>query len=298
MALSSTADRDRKIGPTAHYTAYVWHRLGMPYADLFATPTGARLFWALRISGEWLTQPLSRLNPMAQLPAMPDYLELRHRTIEHALTQLEPDRIVELGAGLSRRGVTWAADHGVPYLEVDLPHMIEAKQQRLAEAPAELRARFAGILKLQAQDILASDFEGWLCERLRGSERPVIIAEGVLGYFQLPERLRLTTSIAHALRRHGGGAFLCDLRANEGNAAVRRSAEALRMGIRLVTRGRGAAGDFESLAQVASFFEAAGFNGARAFHVDEVPTLTHQRHRLLAARIWQARVVERQHPSG
>ncbi|MFK7991610.1 MAG: hypothetical protein AB8I08_36675, partial [Sandaracinaceae bacterium] len=69
---------DDKIAPTAHYTAYVWHRLGLPHARWFATPKGAAMFWAFRALGEGL----GTLHP--RVPSMTQYLEMRHRAIELA----------------------------------------------------------------------------------------------------------------------------------------------------------------------------------------------------------------------
>src|SRR5688572_7525842 len=121
-------ERDEKIGPTAHYTAYVWHRLGMPHAEHFATRKGAALFWGFRLGGEWIAAAIPGM------PSMSQYLAQRHLAIEHALSEHAPDLIVELGAGLSRRGVTWAVDRGVRYVEVDLPHMVDAKRARIPQA--------------------------------------------------------------------------------------------------------------------------------------------------------------------
>ncbi|RYE87297.1 MAG: hypothetical protein EOO75_14665, partial [Myxococcales bacterium] len=114
---------DHKIGPTAHYTAHAWSRLGLPHARAFATPLGAALFWGFRLTAE---------VPVAWLPGLPtleQYLAMRHLTIDAALDAARPDLLVELGAGLSRRGVTWALDRGVEVVEVDLPAMVEAKRR-------------------------------------------------------------------------------------------------------------------------------------------------------------------------
>ena len=98
-------DGHEQIGPTAHYTAYAWHRLGLPYAQYFVTPTGAALYWGFRMTGEWAMD----LSP--RVPNMLEYLGYRHLMIESALKRIEPDTVVEIGAGLSRRGTTWALRH-------------------------------------------------------------------------------------------------------------------------------------------------------------------------------------------
>lgn len=276
------SERDAAIAPTAHYTAHVWQRLGLPYASVFATKEGARLFWGLRLLGEWVTL----LTP--GVPTMVEYLAQRHLLIEAALDDLGPDRIVELGAGLSRRGVTWAVDRSVPYLEVDLPHMVRAKQSALdLHLPPRLRADVRARLELASFDVLGADFPDWLTARFGAARRPVVVAEGLVGYFAPEERARLATGIARALAGVGGGAFVCDLRSNEGGRAIARARHGLELGIKLVTRGRGSRADFASADEVRSFFARAGFRDAAPIEPTRVPRVAQIPS---PARIWVARV--------
>lgn len=268
-----------EIAPTAFYTAYAWHRLGLPYAEFFATKEGRRLFWSFRLAGEWLAV----LHPT--LPSMLEYLELRHRAIEHALDELAPDRIVELGAGLSRRGLTWALDREVDYLELDLPHMVRAKRELIEErVPAALRARAKSRLRHLAIDVLAEDFEARLSAELAGAERPAVVAEGLLGYLELRQREGVARSVARALG--GRGAFVCDLRAREGGRTVAAAARLLRGGIWFVTRGQGAREDFASRRAVEDYFTSAGFSSAAPISTSAAtPHLARLRS---PARVWRA----------
>lgn len=270
-----TAERDRRIGPTAHYTAYVWYRLGLPHAELFATPTGRRLFWSFRAAFEWTAAAAPGI------PSMVDYLELRHRAIEHALDAIEPDRIVEIGAGLSRRGVTWAADRGVRYTEVDLPHMIAAKRAALERAPQRVRDALAGRLSHVASDVLSPEFSDWLAAELAGAERPVVVAEGLLGYFALDERRRIVRAVARACPT-----LVCDLRAGEGGRSIAAAARVLRGAIWIATRGRGAREDFASPEHARQFLLDAGFSRAEPVPTERAtPRLAHLRS---PARVWRA----------
>jgi O-methyltransferase involved in polyketide biosynthesis len=280
--LTTEGSRDARIGPTAHFTAHVWSRLGLPHADLFATPLGAALFWALRAAGEWAMLPLRRM------PSIDQYLELRHRTLDHALAELNPDRIVEIGAGLSRRGVSWAADRGVTYYEVDLPHMIATKRARLQKAPEALRARIEGKLHQQSVDILDKSFGSWLGEVFEGAERPAVVAEGLIGYFELPEKLRIVSSVREGLQEVGGGAFVCDLRTDEGGLAVRIAARLLSAAIRLITAGRGTGSNFDDHAAVHRFFAAAGFESSNV--VDATLAVPHLADVRSVSAIWSAQV--------
>ncbi|HEY8428125.1 MAG TPA: class I SAM-dependent methyltransferase [Sandaracinaceae bacterium] len=274
-----SATQDEKIAPTAHYTAYVWHYLGMPHGELFATPLGAAMFWGFRASVEGALPRLLR-----SVPSMTQYLELRHLLIESALEEADPDLVVELGAGLSRRGVTWAADRGVRYVEIDLPQVGALKRRLLAErASPELLARLSGRLTHVDADVLSDGFGDTLSAIVRGAARPIVIAEGVLGYFAPADRARLARSVARAL--DGRGAFVCELRTRSGDPALGAAVGVLRAAIRVATKGRGAREDFADLDHVRRFFREAGFALATPLEHERVPHLAGIR---TPARVWRA----------
>jgi O-methyltransferase involved in polyketide biosynthesis len=249
-----------RIGPTAHYTAYVWRRAGLPHAEHFATPTGAVLYWGFFVLGEWAT----RLSPT--VPSMRQFLEYRHRLIDAVVARERPGCVVELGAGLTRRAVTWAADHGVPAIELDLPAMAEVKRRRLAAAPASLRERLRSLHGVHDIDVLDPAFPARLAALLRGRPRPVIVAEGLLGYFDLEPRCRVLAGVAAALREVGGGHLCCDLHTAAAQARVGWATHGLRAAIRGLTRRRRALDPFVDLAALHQAFRAAGFDHSHEEH--------------------------------
>lgn len=247
-------DDAERIGPTAHYTAYVWRRAGLPHAEHFSTRQGAVLYWGFFALGEWAT----RLSPA--VPSMREYLEYRHRLIDAVVTNLRPGCVVELGAGLTRRAVTWAADHGVPSLELDLPGMAEIKRRRLARAPASLQQRLAEHHAVHDVDVLDPGFPQQLATLLQGHARPVVIAEGLLSYFDLGPRCRVLVGVAEALRQAGGGHLVCDLHTAAAQAEVGWATHALRAAIRGLTRRRRALDPFADRPALHEAFAAAGFD--------------------------------------
>jgi len=249
------AHATERIGPTAHYTAYVWYRAGLPHAEHFVTREGAVLYWGFFALGEWLT----RVSPA--VPSMREYLEVRHRLIDAVVEERRPGCVVELGAGLTRRAVTWAADRGVPSVEVDLPHMVEAKRRGLARAPAELRARLRGRHTVTAVDVLGPRFGPRLAELIAGRPRPVVIAEGLLSYFDASERAGVLAAVARALREAGGGTLVCNLHTATEQARVGRAARVLRLAIRGLTGHRRALDPFADAAELRRAFARAGFDG-------------------------------------
>ncbi|MCA9608890.1 MAG: class I SAM-dependent methyltransferase [Myxococcales bacterium] len=278
MAPRNPSTEDDKIGPTAHYTAYVWHRLGFPHADRFVTPLGRALFWGFRAAGEGLLT----YAPFA--PSMTQYLEYRHRAFESVVEDDRPDVVVELGAGLSRRGVTWAS-RGVRYVEVDLPPMIRAKQRMIAErADRALLEAIRGRLEHVSVDILSDAFPDQLASLLDGAARPVVMTEGVLSYFAPADRRKLARSVAAALA--GRGAFVGEMRVKQPAGAGAAALKTLRGATRLVTRGRGQGMEEESHEAARQALLDAGFTDVQPVEPSRWPHLARWP---LPARVWVAR---------
>jgi O-methyltransferase involved in polyketide biosynthesis len=256
-----------RIGPTAHYTAYVWRRLGLPYAEVFATRKGAALYWGFFAAGEWMTRLSTRV------PSMREYLEYRHRLIDLVVEEIAPDRLVELGAGLSPRGLAWAVRTGVEAIDVDLPHVARLKRDALARVPVAAKER----LRVVDDDVLSDGFGERLSAMLEGARRPVVVAEGLLSYLDLPDRLRLFETVADALRSAGGGVFVSDLHTVEDQARVGRPTGILRFAIRVLTRRKRALDPFASRDAMAAAFSDAGFDRV---DVVDAPTFADREPRL------------------
>ncbi len=95
-----------RISPTAHYTAYVWHRHGMSTPEL-ATAKGRALYHTL--------QGPNRLLAMAGQADLESMLLARHRVIDHLLKEAiksgRVGQVVEVAAGLSPRGLRMRRRH-------------------------------------------------------------------------------------------------------------------------------------------------------------------------------------------
>ncbi|HET6585698.1 MAG TPA: class I SAM-dependent methyltransferase [Nannocystaceae bacterium] len=243
----------QKIALTAHYTAHVWKRLALPHAELYATATGATLYWGFFALGEWTTRVLP------DVPSMRTYLAYRHLLIDAIVEELAPDRIVELGAGLSRRATTWVLDGGIDGVEIDLPEMIAAKRAAIDRAPAEIRERLTARLRLVADDVLDPGFAGRLRALVAGARRPVVVAEGLASYFDGAGRRRLFGAVGEAIAGTAG-AFVCDLHTRVNQARVGRSAALLRLAIGALTRRRRALDPYEDEHEVTAALRDAGFS--------------------------------------
>ena len=117
------------IGPTAHYTGYVWTRHGLSH-PLLATASGRLYFRA--------AQPVNALASLCGQTSLEGLLLARHRVIDALLAEaIDAGRItqvIELAAGLSPRGWRFADRYGqnLTYIDTDLPDMAARKRRLLA----------------------------------------------------------------------------------------------------------------------------------------------------------------------
>lgn len=245
----------------------------MPNARHFATWRGFAGFWAFRVIFEsWVTL-------LTGAPTLLRMLEYRHRLIDAAVERHRPDLLIEIAAGFSRRAVTWAADHEVRAVEVDLPHVTAAKRSFIERAG--LRDRLGGRHSMVTADALGDGFADELRAIVGSAKRPVVVAEGLLAYFHLDDRLRLLTSIREALE--GTEALvLTDIYTHEGRGRTPLGSKALKLAIRLVTRGQGAPESWPDLDAAVATWKQAGFSQVAPlepleFGADARPKLSSER---------------------
>jgi O-methyltransferase involved in polyketide biosynthesis len=195
---------NQRIGIPAYFTSHAWVEAGFEHAHLFETTQGRLMFKAL----EPLFRLFGFLGPAVRLHN--DYLFVRHFAHEARLRQIRPSCIIEIGAGLSPRGIAFAsADPDLRYIEVDLPNMVAAKRRALGDF--QLPPNYF----LGSTDLLGEDFFESLPEKPRPGDRVAVVTEGVTDYFNMAEKRRAFANVCSLLRACGGGHYLLDIYARE-----------------------------------------------------------------------------------
>lgn len=185
-----------RVSPTAWATAHVWARAGFEGAARFDTPRGTRLMGALRAltfaAGPLLPPPVRHLE---------EGLIARHHAFEDRLAQLAPRVVLEVGAGLSARGLARAAaDPALTWIEGDLPQVVAFKRGLLgADTPPNYH--------LVPIDLLG---EG-VALPVPAPPGLVVLVEGVVDYLDHAEKARAFRNLADLLRAAGGGTWLLEL---------------------------------------------------------------------------------------
>jgi O-methyltransferase involved in polyketide biosynthesis len=191
-----------RISPTAHYTAYVWHRHGMSTPAL-ATNKGRALYYALQGPNRALA-----LSGQADIESV---LLARHRVIDHILQEAikagRVGQIVEIAAGLSPRGLRMRRRYPqVTYVEGDLPEMIANKRKLIGDQLSEgHRLVTVNALADEGPDSLAA-----LADTLDTSKGVAVITEGLLPYFDGPTGSDIWRRIHDFLQRFSQGLYLSD----------------------------------------------------------------------------------------
>jgi len=198
--------RDR-IGPTAHYTGYVWARNGLSHREL-ATTEGRILFDSL--------QPAMLASRAVGGPTLEEYLLARHRAIdtllEHAIERDGVGQVIEVAAGLSPRGWRFVQRYGerLTYVEADLPEMAERKRAAL-ERMGSLSERH----RVREVDALRNDDgPGSLAAVLAELDEQAglaIITEGLLGYLPPDAVAGMWRRFAAGLGRFSSGTYISDV---------------------------------------------------------------------------------------
>lgn len=197
-----TSDQQKKgdLTVTALYTAQVWKWAGFDGGDLFGTRRGRDVFNATNLS-LGITRVFRR-----GLPLLRHSLAQRHAMIDALVAESACTQVLELAAGLSRRGAALSADPELHYVEVDLPAVVAHKQELLMRSERGRAIAARDNLRMVQGDALTLELE----ELLR--DGPVcVIAEGLLMYLDAAAQQQLWTRLATLRANRPGSSLVFDL---------------------------------------------------------------------------------------
>ncbi len=235
---------------TALYTSQVWAWAELPCAELFTTVDAKRVFDVTNA----VLGVVRRGTPLRYA------LVHRHTMIDELVRTWHPRRIVELAAGLSRRGATMSAER-VHYVEVDLPAVIAHKRQLL-----ERTSRGRAVLGRAGFELVAGDVETIELAALASGEPVVVIAEGLAMYLDAGARRRLFAKVA----RLGDVRFVFDLVPTDEEPPPGISGRLLEAAMKRFTGGRTFERDARTRAGVLAELRDAGFTEVSAIAATDV----------------------------
>ena len=155
----------------------------------------AQLLWGESVPAE-LAHALAAENARRRLR----HFESRYRSLDRLLAEAAHSRVLEIGSGLSFRGLELARNSEIFYLDTDLPNIALLKAELIAKLhPGPL----TGTLRVQPLNALDNNaFHAAVDEMPPG---PLAIAnEGLLVYLDDQEKARLASNVRTALLARGG----------------------------------------------------------------------------------------------
>jgi O-methyltransferase involved in polyketide biosynthesis len=238
------------LSVTALYTCQTWVWGGFPNSQLFAHADAKRVFDATNAA-----LAVSRLFRRDFAP-LRESLVHRHAAIDALLKRSGARQVLELAAGLSRRGATFSEDPDVRYTELDLP-AVSRKKRALLERTEEGRAVLARPnFRLVEGDVQDAELETW-------TEPGVplfVIAEGLMMYLQPPQQRGLWERIARVCQRAGQAGFVFDLVPASEQPKPGAVGRALEAAMKSFTGGRSFERDARTRDEIAADVRVAGFD--------------------------------------
>jgi O-methyltransferase involved in polyketide biosynthesis len=221
----------------------------------------ARRAAELVLGAEPLAAAIARLSAIEGAALRLRHFTERYRSIDALLAEVGATRIVELGAGLSCRGLAWAQRNPGTYVDTDLPAMTETKAQLVAALDV---GPLAGELRVAALDALDATAFHVLIDELPAGPT-AIVNEGLLMYLDDAEKQRLADNIRSALVRRAGVWITADIYIRGLRDPRIGQDDRLRA---FLAAHRVEDNKFESRAAAEAFFAATGFSIVKRQAVD------------------------------
>lgn len=238
------------LSVTALYTSQAWAWGGLSYAHLFASAEAKRVFDTTN-----LALAAARMVNRTLAPLRHSLLH-RHTMIDHLLRESGARHVIELAAGLSRRGTAATSDPCVRYTEIDLPHVIGRKRE-LLKRTAQGRA----VLTRPGLRLVEADVETVALEEFGPGGEPVfVIAEGLLMYLTSQARRDLFAKVRRLAATTGELRFVFDLTPVAEEPAPGVAGRVLAAAMKRSTGGRGFERSPRTREDVVTALHQAGFD--------------------------------------
>jgi O-methyltransferase involved in polyketide biosynthesis len=248
------------LSVTALYTSQVWTWGGLSHAHLFASPAAKSVFDATNTA-----LGAARMFDRKLAPLRHSLLH-RHTMIDHLLRESGDRHVIELAAGLSRRGAAATIDPKVQYTELDLPPVVQHKRELLQRSD-EGRA----VLARPALRLVEADVETVALEPFVHRGEPVfVIAEGLMMYLATDVRRHVFRKVRQLAAITGDVRFIFDLTPRSEESSGGATGRVLDKALKWSTGGRSFERDARTRGDIVTSLRNEGFNSVEVVTSREV----------------------------
>jgi len=240
-----------KLSVTKRFAAYMRQFSDIPYAADTADIIQARpAFEAFLRPHKLIPEDLHFYAP---------YFEARHKAISAAIQRVNPRQVLEIGAGLSPRGLTLSEDGRIFYVETDLEAMIGEKRALLAALTRRHRLPARNNLRNVAADALELDQLLAAANYFKSGQRLVVVHEGLLQYLSSSETEQVARNIHHLLGKFGGTWITPDFSLKSDSAHISDQQKYFRQVLHDATERTLYDNAFDSIEHLREYFRGLGF---------------------------------------
>lgn len=238
-------DKDKK------YEKIAFTALGVAYARTFSDiPFSDEIFGQLKkISGSDVegSKTISTINIVPMF-------EARYKLDNIYIKKNDTTQILEIASGFSPRGLEFASNANIQYVEVDLPEIISVKKE-ICENIIKLPN-----LHFEEGDALDAKSLEKALAHFDPNKFVAILNEGLMRYLSMDQKAQYAKNIKAILERFGGVWITCDITLKLGVANEKRIVDNLEMikersGIDIEKNNT-----FDDVSHAVDFFENLGFS--------------------------------------
>jgi O-methyltransferase involved in polyketide biosynthesis len=172
-----------------------------------------------------------------------------------------------LACGLSPRGMTFAENPEITYIESDLPDMIKVKKEKVEMVYKEKKSKKSNH-KFVPVDIFADNLVEKIGPLLNKNEKLIVITEGLTIYYDMEHLKKIFTNIRQLLKSCAGGVYITEIYHEEdmkrnifNNAIMSNAVKLLNTKFYL---------DIDNAAEGEEFFKSCGFDFVETINPLEV----------------------------
>jgi O-methyltransferase involved in polyketide biosynthesis len=247
---------------TSDITAFQREGASIPYADEIATFSNSQAI---------VSQFFPEAIDQETLKDMSPHVVLRHLALTASVKQAEHKTVLELGAGLTPRGLILTEDPSVEYLETDLP-ALSLRKKMLVRSLLQEKTRD----NLHFACVNIHNPENLKLEELLGNTGGLltIVEEAMFQYLNLAQKQLVALNVRTLLRRRGGVWLSSEILTRERLVKVLKHEHLRRIieKVNQLTKADLLQNSFADTTEAESFFKKLGFKVKRKRQLEHIPT--------------------------
>jgi O-methyltransferase involved in polyketide biosynthesis len=240
-----------KISLTARLAAYMRLFTDIPYATDIAEIIRARASFEAFLRNYQLTPE--------DLHFYAPFFEARYKAIGVMIRRTNVRQVLELGAGLSPRGLELTTEPGIFYVETDLEEMIGEKRALLAALLRKHRLPTRNHMRQVAANALDRDQLQAAAKYFKSGQRLLIVHEGLLQYLSASETEQVARNIHELLGQFGGTWITPDFSLKADSANINEQQKLFRHILSEATHRTLYNNAFESMEHLREYYRGLGF---------------------------------------